>query len=57
MPVLNYDDANTAALGKGLRGQVVYFSRKATLEEGVFVREVENTRQVWPARGNHMQGQ
>jgi len=37
--VLNYDDANTAALGKGLRGQVVYFSRKATLEEGVFVRE------------------
>jgi UDP-N-acetylmuramoylalanine--D-glutamate ligase len=37
--VLNYDDAATAALGKGLRGKVFYFSRQAALAEGVFVRE------------------
>ncbi len=37
--VLNYDDPLTAAVGNKSRGQVIYFSRRQELQEGVYVRE------------------
>jgi UDP-N-acetylmuramoylalanine--D-glutamate ligase len=37
--VLNYDDPRTQALAGRSRGLVVYFSRRAAVPEGVYVRE------------------
>lgn len=37
--VLNYDDENTRALAEKTPGQVVFFSRKEVLDQGVFVEQ------------------
>ena len=39
--VLNYDDENTRALGAKTNGQVVFFSRKEILPQGVYVEKGE----------------
>jgi UDP-N-acetylmuramoylalanine--D-glutamate ligase len=36
--VLNADDATTASMGKGLKSQVYWFSRRKEVERGAFVR-------------------
>lgn len=36
--VLNYDDANTAALAKQTMGRVIFFSRKHILDQGVYIQ-------------------
>lgn len=37
--VLNYDDPLTASLAGKTKGRVIFFSRRAVLEEGVYVKE------------------
>ncbi|MHB9094488.1 MAG: UDP-N-acetylmuramoyl-L-alanine--D-glutamate ligase [Eubacteriales bacterium] len=41
--ILNYDDPEVAALYTKTRGQVIFFSRKHKLEEGIFVEDGQIT--------------